>query len=149
MQCYAKLEVAFAPLFQFLVFKHFGILILDIDHFKKVNDTLGHDEGDKVLKQTAQLLSRLTYSNDTLIRWGGEEFIVVALAVDEQRLIQLCEKLRKHIEQENYGNSGKMTVSIGATLFKDKDNQDTLISRADKALYKAKENGRNQTVYVD
>ena len=126
----------------------FGLLILDIDHFKKVNDTLGHDSGDKVLKQTAQLLSKLTYENDSLIRWGGEEFIIVVLDVDERDLIQFCEKVRKQVENENYDIPENITISIGATIFQKQDTQDKLISRADKALYKAKEKGRNRSVFV-
>ena len=128
--------------------KTFGILILDIDHFKSVNDSLGHNAGDEVLKQTAEVLSKSIRENDTLIRWGGEEFIVVALEVDEQGLIQFCDKLRKTIESENYGAAGKITVSVGATLFRNDDTQDTMISRADKALYEAKEKGRNIIVCV-
>lgn len=126
----------------------FGLLILDIDHFKKVNDTLGHDTGDKVLIQTARVLSKLTKERDSLIRWGGEEFIIVTLDVNEKSLIQFCEMIRERVENENYGISENITISIGATLFQVKDSQDTLISRADKALYQAKEKGRNRTVFT-
>jgi diguanylate cyclase (GGDEF)-like protein len=128
--------------------KSFGLVMLDIDHFKHVNDTLGHDIGDKVLQKTAQILSESIRENDTLIRWGGEEFVVIALEVNEQSLIQLCEKLRQKIEAENYVIAGKITVSVGATLFSENDFPDTLLSRADKALYEAKERGRNITVYT-
>lgn len=124
----------------------FGVLMVDIDHFKKINDTFGHDVGDEVLLKTAHVLSRLTRQNDTLIRWGGEEFIIIALQMDIQNLRDFCEKLRHEIENEHFGNSKKITVSIGATLFKEGDTQETLISRADDSLYKAKEKGRNLTV---
>ncbi|WP_154223501.1 GGDEF domain-containing protein [Marinicella rhabdoformis] len=126
----------------------FGLIILDIDHFKAVNDTFGHDIGDKVLQQTAQLLSELTQNDDILFRWGGEEFIIVALDVNKQSLIQYCDVVRKQFEQESFGTTESMTVSIGATLLQPEDTQDKLISRADKALYKAKENGRNNCVYI-
>ena len=128
--------------------KPFGLLMIDIDHFKRINDALGHGAGDKVLQKTAEILSKLIRENDTLIRWGGEEFVLVILEVDKKSLIHLCENLRKKIEDENYGAAGKITVSIGATLFKENDFPDALLDRADKALYEAKEKGRNVVVYA-
>jgi len=109
--------------------KAFGFLIIDIDYFKNINDSFGHDEGDKVLRNTAQLLATSIRENDTLIRWGGEEFIVIAIEVDEQQLMQLSEKLRKKIEHEDHGSAGKITVSIGATLSRNNDSQHTTCSR--------------------
>ncbi|BBB25664.1 GGDEF domain-containing protein [Amphritea japonica] len=126
----------------------FGLLIIDIDKFKSVNDTFGHATGDQVLQKTAQVLSQSIRENDTLIRWGGEEFIVIVLEADEQSLLCFCEKLRKTIEGEDYAVVGKVTVSIGATLFRESDSKEALISRADKVLYEAKEKGRNITVYT-
>lgn len=128
--------------------KSFGVLMVDIDHFKRINDTWGHDIGDKVLQNTAQVLSKFIRENDTLVRWGGEEFVIIVLEVDEQNLILFSDKLREKIEDENYGTVGEITVSVGATLFRENDIPDALISRADKALYKAKEKGRNTTVYT-
>ncbi|MGJ8662379.1 MAG: GGDEF domain-containing protein, partial [Marinicella sp.] len=127
----------------------FGLLILDIDHFKNINDTLGHDEGDRVLILTARFLSTLINKQDTLIRWGGEEFIVVAPEVNNRDIIQFCEKIRKQVAGERFNALGIMTVSIGATLFNKNDSQDALIARADKALYAAKANGRNNSVYIN
>ena len=127
--------------------KYFGLLIIDVDHFKVINDTFGHDIGDKVLQKVAQVLSESIRKNDTLIRWGGEEFVVIALEVDEDSLINLSHKLRKNIENKSYGVASTVTVSAGATMFKKNDTQDSLISRADKALYQAKEKGRNTSVY--
>lgn len=127
--------------------KTFGVLILDVDYFKSVNDTFGHNEGDKVLQKIAKILSTSVRENDTLIRWGGEEFVVVAIEVDQQSLTLLSDKLRKNIEAENYGVAGKITVSVGATLFRKNDLKTELISRADKALYEAKAKGRNTMVY--
>lgn len=127
----------------------FGFLLIDIDHFKDINDTYGHDIGDKVLNKTASILSKSLRENDTLVRWGGEEFVIIALEVDQHSLINLSDKLRNAIEAELYLKAIKVTVSIGATLFKQKDTQDLLLSRADKALYIAKENGRNTTTFVE
>jgi len=128
--------------------KTFGLLIVDIDHFKKINDSFGHAVGDEVLLKTAQVLSGSIRSSDTLVRWGGEEFVVIAVEVDEKALGHLCENLRSSIEETNYGPVvDKVTVSIGATLFSENDTQDTLLLRADKALYEAKEKGRNRIAY--
>lgn len=126
--------------------KTFGLLMADIDYFKNINDTFGHAAGDVVLQKTAQILSRSIRENDTLVRWGGEEFVVIAIEVDERSLMLLGEKLRKIIEDENYGAVSKVTISVGVTLFRKNDTQDMLISRADKALYEAKGKGRNITV---
>lgn len=125
----------------------FGFLMVDIDFFKNINDKWGHDVGDKTLQKVAKTLSKLVRKNDTLIRWGGEEFVVVALEVDEPSLIRLCNNLREKIENEDYGVVGKITVSIGATMFNQNDSLEKLLTRADQALYKAKDDGRNITVY--
>jgi|GEM_PF-567469 len=128
--------------------KAFGLLIVDLDHFKNINDSFGHAVGDEVLRKTAQVLSKSIRSSDTLVRWGGEEFVVIAVEVDEKALRHLCENLRGSIEDTNYGPVvDKVTVSIGATLFSKNDTQDRLFLRADKALYEAKEKGRNRTAY--
>lgn len=126
--------------------KTFGFLMIDIDHFKRINDTFGHAIGDKVLQKVTHTLSKSMRSNDTLVRWGGEEFVVIAIEVDEKSLKHLSENLRNKIESESYDSVDKVTVSIGATLFQKDDTQDTLLSRADKALYEAKTKGRNITV---
>lgn len=128
--------------------KTFGLLIIDIDHFKNINDSFGHAVGDEVLRKTAQILSVSIRSNDTLVRWGGEEFVVIAIEVNETALKQLCEKLRNKIEGASFGAVDTVTVSIGATLFRKDDTRDALLSRADKALYQAKGNGRNTIVSV-
>jgi len=126
--------------------KSFGVLIIDIDHFKNINDTYGHTAGDKVIQKVSQVLSKYKRSNDTLVRWGGEEFIVIAIEVNEQTLMDLCEKLRTKIENDSYAATEKVTVSIGATLIRKDDTQDSLVLRADKALYEAKGKGRNVSV---
>jgi diguanylate cyclase len=126
----------------------FGFLMVDVDHFKRINDNFGHDEGDKVLQNIAKLLCSSLRKNDTLIRWGGEEFVVIAVEVDELNLMLLCDKLLQKIEASCYNSIDKVTVSIGATLFKKADLQGDLLSRADKALYQAKDKGRNTAVYL-
>ncbi|WP_303604273.1 GGDEF domain-containing protein [Gilvimarinus sp. 1_MG-2023] len=126
----------------------FGLLIIDVDYFKNINDSYGHDVGDVTLKTIAQELSRSIRGNDTLIRWGGEEFIVIAIETNQHQLITLAEKLRENIANTDFSEADKVTISIGTTLFKENDRQSDMLSRADKALYQAKEKGRNTTVYA-
>lgn len=128
--------------------KPFGFLMFDVDHFKKINDNFGHDQGDKVLQHIASLLKDSLRENDTLIRWGGEEFVIIAVEVAEQNLAVLCEKLRQKIASANFAPAGKVTISIGATMYQKHDTQDELLSRADKALYQAKNEGRNTAIIL-
>jgi len=126
--------------------KRFGLLLIDIDHFKKINDTFGHTTGDDVLNMVAKVLTESIRRNDTLVRWGGEEFVLIAINVDDKTLFDLAEKLRYQIEKNTYGFVDKVTISIGATLFRTDDTKDDLLSRADQALYEAKGQGRNRTI---
>jgi len=129
--------------------KPFGILLVDLDHFKNINDTFGHAKGDKVLHKVAQVLSDSIRSDDTLVRWGGEEFVIIAVDLDEKRMSGLCENINKNVEEHNIGVEITVTVSIGATLLQKKDTQDSITSRADKALYEAKGKGRNTFIIAD
>jgi len=126
----------------------FSIVIIDIDHFKQINDNYGHPIGDKVLQQVAAILSDSILTTDNLYRWGGEEFILIALEKHQQNTIALCEKLRKKIENASFIEEIQVTISIGATMFKIGDSQNSLIVRADSALYRAKNEGRNRTVLI-
>lgn len=128
----------------------FGVLMLDIDHFKMVNDTYGHDVGDNAIKIVAQTLIENTRTSDIVIRYGGEEFIVLLYNCEEEYLYEVCEKIRKaFLEKEISAGQTTInkTVSIGASIFP-KDNKDlnTCIKYADLALYKAKKTGRNKVV---
>lgn len=126
----------------------FGFIIIDIDYFKSINDTFGHHEGDKTLREVAQLIASLIRSTDTLVRWGGEEFVVIAVGVNQEKLLHICESLNRKIENHNFSPIKKVTVSIGATLFHADDEQSDLLTRADKALYKAKKSGRNRVTFI-
>ena len=125
-----------------------GILMLDIDHFKAVNDTHGHLVGDEVLKQVAGRLFRSARVYDWVGRYGGEEFLSIVSACSTENLRKHAERIRAGIAEEPISTSageGKVTVSIGATvaLFDPDCDQQTLLQYADSALYRAKKRGRN------
>lgn len=127
-----------------------GILVFDIDHFKKFNDQYGHDVGDLVLHKVAKIISQNIRQTDIFGRWGGEEFVLVCPQIPEERLKELAEKLRTCIEQatlEAQGQSLRVTVSIGATNVEAHESFEAVFKRADTALYKAKNNGRNQVQF--
>ncbi|HEY6528179.1 MAG TPA: GGDEF domain-containing protein [Cellvibrionaceae bacterium] len=123
-----------------------SLLVLDIDHFKRVNDTRGHDVGDLILRTFAEIVSRTVRANDHMARWGGEEFVLVCEQVSGDTARVIGEKLREAVAQlrfEPHGQPLTVTVSIGIACGKLSDNFDTLFKRADVALYKAKMGGRN------
>ena len=126
----------------------FGLVIIDFDFFKEVNDTYGHQVGDVALKTIAQLLTQHLRASDKAIRWGGEEFIIIYLDTKHDEVIHLSETLRQTIESHSFEIIGKRTASFGATLSRRNDTIDSIIQRADKALYKAKSNGRNRVEFL-
>jgi diguanylate cyclase (GGDEF)-like protein len=123
-----------------------GIILCDIDHFKRVNDTYGHLSGDRVLQTIARCCQTNLRSKDTLIRWGGEEFLVVVPGDDLSELENLAERLRRIIADQQIPEVGKVTASFGVAFLNPQENLTQLFSRADQALYQAKGNGRNQVV---
>jgi diguanylate cyclase (GGDEF)-like protein/PAS domain S-box-containing protein len=124
--------------------RRFALLMIDIDDFKNVNDTLGHEEGDSVLVRIAKLLLGSTRKLDLVARWGGEEFLVLLQEVNQDQALHLAEKIRHKIAQARFGKGQTLTVSIGSTLAGCEDTLDDLNLKADKALYEAKLNGKNQ-----
>lgn len=124
--------------------RNFSLLMIDIDYFKNINDTYGHDIGDYALKEITSVISKSIRVNDIFGRWGGEEFILILPEEDKEGTIQLATKLKSLIANNIFKNIEKITISIGVSLFKENDTQDTLIKRADEALYKAKNQGRNR-----
>jgi len=123
---------------------NYSLLVLDIDHFKKINDTYGHDVGDKVLKEFASLVKHIIRKEDVFCRWGGEEFIVIIPNADEHTSAFVAEKIRKAVEEHHFINDIPVTVSIGVAQ-KDKNFENTF-KKADMKLYRAKESGRNRVV---
>jgi diguanylate cyclase (GGDEF)-like protein len=128
---------------------HFGMILLDLDFFKKINDTFGHHVGDSVLVQIAAILQQNIRSYDMAIRWGGEEFLLICFEMNKDTILKLSNNIRQKIEQHDFKDIHKATVSLGVTLKHEKDTIDDMIQRADKALYQAKNKGRNCTVFLD
>ena len=125
----------------------FGVLFLDIDRFKKVNDVYGHDVGDEVLKMVANTLKHNVRSSDYVGRWGGEEFIIILVNIEELHLYQIAEKLRLLVGASHYtlGQTNiRVTVSIGGALAATSDSVESLLKRADRLLYQSKAAGRNR-----
>jgi two-component system cell cycle response regulator len=124
-------------------------MILDIDHFKRVNDTYGHDCGDEVLKSFADRLRGIIRGGDLLCRLGGEEFVIVMPNVDVSAATRIAERARLTIEQEPFvidagGRAIPITASIGVAERGPDDDSGSLYRRADRALYRAKSDGRNR-----
>ena len=123
------------------------LLVLDIDDFKIINDKHGHLAGDKILIFIANILRKTLRDGDKVFRYGGEEFIIILNRIDEEHCKKITQRLLKLVSENKLiykGVSLNVTMSIGATKLKNNDTMETLISRADKALYIAKENGKNQ-----
>ncbi|MGW8192728.1 MAG: GGDEF domain-containing protein [Desulforhopalus sp.] len=128
-----------------------SLLMFDIDHFKNVNDTHGHQAGDMVLREVARTCKDILRDTDIIGRYGGEEFVVFLLETDKHHALQVAEKLRQTVEKlviHQNGEAISVTISIGIALFEITNdlNRDVLINRADKALYEAKDSGRNRIV---
>nr|WP_321400304.1 diguanylate cyclase [uncultured Desulfobacter sp.] len=125
-----------------------GLIMLDIDYFKAVNDTHGHQVGDKVLRLFAEQLRHGVRDADVPGRWGGEEFLIICPESDLHGVVTLAQSLRERVQKHEVEGVGKKTASFGVTVFEKKDTITAIIGRADKALYKAKENGRNRVECV-
>lgn len=124
-----------------------SMIMLDIDHFKGINDNYGHSTGDQVLKSVANAAQECIRNTDMLFRYGGEEFLIVARNTDYEGCQQLAERIRQRIEQDKCvvaGNTINATASLGISTLRQEETQDSLFSRADRALYQAKNSGRNQ-----
>lgn len=127
-----------------------SIICIDIDHFKKTNDTYGHNIGDEILKLVANTMNRYIRKSDILARTGGEEFSILLNNTDENNAFTLAEKLRLEVEKLSYKDNNidvKVTISLGISQLREDDEElDSIIIRADKALYYAKEANRNQSI---
>lgn len=120
------------------------LILLDIDHFKAVNDHFGHDVGDEVLRLLADTLREQLRSSDIPARWGGEEFIVLLPETELDAALQAAVHLRQCIADIDFPSAGQITVSLGVSTYQPGDRLETLVKRADEALYQAKQGGRNR-----
>lgn len=128
------------------VIRDMAILFLDIDHFKSINDKWGHAFGDEVIKAIAEFIERKHRGNDFSARWGGEEFVILAMGIDLPETIRMAERIRSGIAdlQLFFGDQRvPVSVSIGVTALRPEDSKESFIERADTMLYQAKEDGRN------
>lgn len=123
---------------------HLSLIMFDIDHFKLVNDTHGHQAGDAVLKEMAKLISENIRDADLLARYGGEEFMILTSHTDRESAFALAEKLREKVRTAKFDGVLHITCSFGVTQFHDRDTIDSFLKRIDDALYKAKNNGRDR-----
>ncbi|WGT28072.1 GGDEF domain-containing protein [Pseudomonas marginalis] len=130
--------------------KYYSLIIADIDHFKMINDSLGHDAGDSVLSLVAARLASMMRKRDVIIRWGGEEFLIVLPDTSSADAGKIAERLREKVSGEPFEADFKdvhVTLSLGVSMPRSGDSTfDATLIRADKALYQAKEQGRNRTV---
>ncbi|MFJ7729696.1 sensor domain-containing diguanylate cyclase [Neobacillus sp. NPDC097160] len=127
--------------------KTFSLLIIDIDHFKKVNDTYGHQIGDIVLVKLAIILKNQARPEDIPARFGGEEFTIILPNTDVEEAIAIAQNLNQKVEIAEWKETGSLTISIGAATFTKKDTEESIMKNADQALYASKEMGRNRATH--
>lgn len=125
-----------------------ALILLDIDHFKSFNDRFGHPTGDSVICQVAEILQHSARSNDSIGRWGGEEFLIVCQDTDAEQALTIAERLRCTIAEKATGQLNGLTCSFGVTCFQEGDEETSLLKRADEALYCSKEQGRNRVTVI-
>ena len=121
-----------------------ALILFDIDHFKRINDTFGHPVGDAALSELARLVTGKIRVHDVFARWGGEEFVILGVSSNMDGCLRLAEKLRGIIEHHTFPGIEKVTCSFGVTVLRDDDTAISLVKRVDEALYAAKQNGRNR-----
>lgn len=126
----------------------FALIMIDIDYFKTVNDTYGHDVGDYVLRELSNILSKLIRESDCFGRWGGEEFLIIAPTINQEQLIKFANKLKEAIAANTFNYVSSLTISVGATLFHKNDRKETVLKRVDEALYHSKKEGRNRVSFL-
>lgn len=125
----------------------FSLIMLDIDFFKAINDSHGHEVGDQVLAALGQLLVENLRKVDYCARWGGEEFMILAPETSLEQAVQLAEKIRLCVRQMDFPEAGSVTISLGVIEARLKESQQSVMKRVDDALYAAKEQGRDRVSY--
>ena len=125
---------------------YFGLAMIDIDNFKNINDSYGHNIGDEILINLVSIINKFSRNDDILIRWGGEEFIIILKVSSENRLNVILENIRKTIEKSKIDKLPTITCSFGGTIYENNEQINDTIKRADEALYIAKANGKNKVI---
>lgn len=125
----------------------FGLVILDIDHFKLINDTYGHHAGDLVLENLGKILIENSRASDTIGRWGGEEFMIIAPNLNEEYIESFANNLKTKIKEHRFDDKYSITVSIGVSVYKPNENIEKTVARADEALYVSKNKGRDTVTF--
>ena len=126
-----------------------AMIMFDIDHFKRVNDTYGHDVGDKVIVGVVNGIKERLPNNAIFARWGGEEFMCLLPNADKNTAIDLAERIRLRVESSDFTPVDKVTISIGICLVTHDADKIESFTKVDKALYQAKETGRNKVVFSE
>ncbi|MDM8559359.1 diguanylate cyclase [Candidatus Parabeggiatoa sp. HSG14] len=138
---FLKQEIARSKRYQ----KPFSLILVDIDHFKRINDNHGHLVGDSVLVLMAKLLKEYCRESDCICRWGGEEFIILLPELEENLVNKVAERIREAVEKYKFPVDWQVTISLGVATFNNYQQKD-FVEQADKALYQAKEQGRNRVI---
>ena len=125
----------------------FSLILIDIDKFKLVNDNYGHLIGDKVLITFSNILKKNSRKTDIVGRWGGEEFMIICTDTNISDAMKIAENIRKTIENYKFDIVKNCTASLGVSEINEEDNINSLLKRVDENLYKAKENGRNRSIF--
>ena len=123
-----------------------GMIVIDIDHFKRINDTFGHATGDCLIRALANCTDNTIRLTDQLFRYGGEEFVVLMPEASPKGIKQLAERIRRNVEDMDVlceGHRIQLTASFGVAILNKEDDEESFFIRADKALYQAKADGRN------
>jgi len=123
--------------------KFLGVIMIDLDHFKHINDTYGHNRGDEVLERFVVIIRQAIRQEDFVIRWGGEEFLLMMMVDSLESLATIADGVRTRIETETFEEVGQITASFGVTIYLDGESLTETVARTDKALYRAKASGRN------
>lgn len=122
----------------------FSVVLMDIDDFKKINDTYGHLVGDEVLVEGVGIIKKSVRATDYLARWGGEEFVLLLSGVDANKATEIAENIRMNIEAHAFGEAGQVTFSFGVAAFMEGDTPESLMRKVDKMLYAVKTSGKNR-----
>lgn len=121
-----------------------SVIMIDVDHFKEINDTYGHDRGDRILIAVAETLKDYIRETDYVARWGGEEFLILAQHTHKDAACQLAERVRRGIEDQTFKGEIQITISLGVAEWQCEEDMEEVMQRADEAMYNAKTKGRNR-----